>query len=80
MTTTTTPLFEREMRAQIATAQASVIDAEVVGDPILVDAARDRLDGLIDLARRNGLEINLVVADLSEHVVVIPEPSAEPAA
>lgn len=78
MTTTTTPMFEREMRTQIATAEASVSHAEAVGDPILLDAARDRLDGLIELARRNGLEIDLVAAEST--TVLIREPSAEPAA
>jgi hypothetical protein len=59
MTTTTTPLFEREMRTQIAAARAGVLDATSEGDPVLLDAAQDHLDGLIDLARRNGLEITL---------------------
>lgn len=60
MTTTTTPLFEREMRNQVAAAESGVIDAIASGDPLLVDAAQGHLDGLIDLARRNGLEISLV--------------------
>lgn len=59
MTTTTTPLFEREMRTQIKAAEAGVQSAAADGDPILLDAAQGHLDGLIDLARRNGLDITL---------------------
>jgi hypothetical protein len=58
--TTSTPLFEREMRNQIAAAEAGVVDATAVGDPLLIDAAQGHLDGLIDLARRNGLDITVV--------------------
>jgi hypothetical protein len=72
MTTTTTPLFEREMRTQIAAAQAGVLDAQADGDPILVDAAQGHLDGLIDLARRNGLDLTPQPADEAA-VVVLPE-------
>jgi hypothetical protein len=58
--TTTTPLFEREMRAQIAAAEAGVVDATSAGDPLLIDIAKGHLDGLIDLARRNGLDITVI--------------------
>jgi hypothetical protein len=73
MTTTTTPLFEREMRTQIAAAQAGVVDAQADGDPILIDAAQGHLDGLIDLARRNGLDIAPQPAAEPDAVVVLPE-------
>ena len=73
MTTTTTPLFEREMRTQIAAAQAGVLDAEADGDPILVDAAQGHLDGLIDLARRNGLNLTPQAPEDADAVVVLPE-------
>jgi hypothetical protein len=58
--TMTTPLFEREMRNQIAAASAAVTDAAAGGDQVLLDAAQDHLDGLIDLARRNGLELTVI--------------------
>lgn len=70
MTTTTTPLFEREMRNQVAAAESGVIDAIASADPLLVDAAQDHLDGLIDLARRNGLEISLVEGAQPNSVVI----------
>jgi hypothetical protein len=60
MTMTAPSLFEREMRAQVAAAEAGVVDAEAAGDPLLVDAAQGHLEGLIDLARRNGLEIVMI--------------------
>jgi hypothetical protein len=58
--TMTTPLFEREMRNQIAAASVAVTAATAGGDHVLVDAAQDHLDGLIDLAARNGLEISVI--------------------
>jgi hypothetical protein len=70
MTMTAPSLFEREMRAQIAAAEASVIEATAVADPLLLDAARSHLDGLIDLARRNGLEITTLVTAEPEVVVI----------
>ena len=45
----TSSLFEREMRDQIAAAEAGVIESLGTGDPILIDAARGHLDGLVDL-------------------------------
>ncbi|MBV9870663.1 MAG: hypothetical protein JO214_08570 [Frankiaceae bacterium] len=56
-------LFEREMRDQVAAAEASVIDALATGDPILIEAARGHLDGLVDLARRNGLDLKPLIND-----------------
>lgn len=50
-------LFEKEMRAQVASAEAAVLEAMASEDPIVVEVARGHLDGLVALARRNGLEI-----------------------
>jgi hypothetical protein len=51
----TLSLFEREMHDQVAAAQAAVAEAQRRDDPLLVQAARSHLDGLLDLARRNGV-------------------------
>jgi hypothetical protein len=77
MTSSPTPSFEREIRSQIAAAQAAAMDANSRGDEDLVHAAQDRLDGLFALASRNGLELDPI--DIGS-VVVLPEPSAEPVA
>jgi hypothetical protein len=73
MTTINPSLFETEMRAQVAAAEARVRDATELGDPVLVEASIAHLDGLLDLARRNGLEIEAVapttVVDLTEQPV-----------
>ncbi len=61
------------MRTQIAAAQAGVLDAQADGDPILVDAAQGHLDGLLDLARRNGLDLTSQSAGQPDAVVVLPE-------
>jgi hypothetical protein len=61
------------MRTQIAAAQAGVLNAQADGDPILVDAAQGHLDGLIDLARRNGLDLTPEPVTDSAAVVVLPE-------
>ena len=53
----TVSLFEREMHDQVAAAQAALAEAEGRDDPLLVQAARSHLDGLLDLARRNGVII-----------------------
>ena len=53
----TQSLFEREMRDQVAAASAAVEQAQRRDDPLLVQAARSHLDGLLDLARRNGVTI-----------------------
>lgn len=50
-------LFETEMRSQVESAEAAVLEALEEGDPIVVDMARSHLDGLVSLARRNGLDI-----------------------
>jgi hypothetical protein len=70
MTTDPTPLFEQEMRGQIAAAEASVADAAASGDQVLLDAAQDRLEGLIALARRNGLELEPIDLTGGEQAVV----------
>jgi hypothetical protein len=57
MSKTTQSLFESEMRQQVSAAEAAILDAMASGDSLLVDAARGHLDGLIALARRNGLDL-----------------------
>ena len=53
----TLSLFEREMHDQVEAAQAALAEAERRDDPLLVQAARSHLDGLLDLARRNGVTL-----------------------
>lgn len=53
----TTSLFESEMRGQAAAAEAAVVEALGTGDPNLIESARGHLEGLVNLARRNGLDI-----------------------
>lgn len=53
----TLSLFEREMRDQLTAATLAVTEAERRGDPLLVQAAQSHLDGLLDLARRNGIQV-----------------------
>ena len=55
MKSSTMSLFEREMRDQVAAARAAVTEAERREDPLLTQAANSHLDGLLDLARRNGV-------------------------
>jgi hypothetical protein len=57
MSKSTQSLFESEMRKQVTAAEAAVLEAMEGGDPLLVEAARSHLDGLIALAHRNGLQI-----------------------
>jgi hypothetical protein len=54
----TLSLFEREMRDQVAAARAAVDEAQRRDDPLLVQAAVSHLDGLLDLARRNGVQVD----------------------
>lgn len=64
MQPTTPSLFEQEMRDQVAAAEAGVLESLETGDPILIDAARGHLDGLVNLAHRNGLDLKpLIDAD-----------------
>jgi hypothetical protein len=63
MQPTSLSLFEQEMRDQVASAEAGVLDALGTGDPILIEAARGHLDGLVNLAHRNGLTIKPLIAD-----------------
>ena len=76
-------LFEQEMRDQVAAAESAVIEALGSGDPILVEAARGHLDGLVNLAHRNGLEIKPLIADdpvvdlaLADQIDIIDQPAA----
>ena len=62
----TLSLFEREMHDQVEAAQAALAEAERRDDPLLVQAARSHLDGLLDLARRNGLVIEGAAIEDSE--------------
>jgi hypothetical protein len=57
MSKSTQSLFESEMRQQVSAAEAAILDAVASGDSLLVDAARGHLDGLLALARRNGLDL-----------------------
>jgi len=54
----TLSLFEREMHDQVVAAQAALAEAQRRDDPLLVQAARSHLDGLLDLARRNGVVLD----------------------
>jgi hypothetical protein len=54
----TQSLFEREMHDQVAAARAAVDQAQRRDDPLLVQAAKSHLDGLLDLARRNGVQVD----------------------
>jgi len=53
----TMSLFEQEMRDQVASAREALMQADGKGDPLLVMAAQAHLDGLVDLARRNGVSL-----------------------
>jgi hypothetical protein len=57
----TSSLFEREMRDQITAAEAGVLDSLGTADPILIESARGHLDGLVDLARRNGIDVKPLI-------------------
>jgi hypothetical protein len=59
------------MRDQVAAAEAAVIDALGSGDPILIEAARGHLDGLVNLAHRNGLSLKPLI---NEDTVIALEP------
>jgi len=58
MNPSTMSLFEREMHDQVAAARAAVAEAERRSDPLLTQAAQSHLDGLLDLARRNGVRVD----------------------
>ena len=51
----TLSLFEIEMQDQLAAARDALTEAERRGEPLLVQAAASHLEGLVDLARRNGV-------------------------
>lgn len=65
MKPSTMSLFEREMRDQVAAAQAAVAEAERRSDPLLLQAAQSHLDGLVDLARRNGVMVDEAEPELT---------------
>jgi hypothetical protein len=76
-------LFELEMRDQVAAAEAGVLEAMATGDPILIEAARGHLDGLVNLAHRNGLTIKplindepVALEDAGESIDVLDQPAA----
>jgi hypothetical protein len=78
-----TSLFEQEMRDQVAAAEAGVLDAMGTGDPILVEAARGHLDGLVNLAHRNGLDLKPLIKEeraidleAAETIEIIDQPAA----
>jgi hypothetical protein len=73
----TTSLFESEMREQVTAAEAAVLESLATGDPILIDSARWHLDGLVDLARRNGLDLKPLVNDEPAISLEVAEPSIE---
>jgi hypothetical protein len=51
----TSPAFASEMRLQIDAAREAVTAAEAGDEPLLVDLAQGRLDGLLRIAHGNGL-------------------------
>ena len=65
MKPTTMSLFEQEMHDQLSAAREAVQEAERRGDPLLVQAALNHLESLIDLARRNGLQVDAPAAGLA---------------
>jgi hypothetical protein len=60
----TLSLFEIEMHDQLAAARDALTEAERRGEPLLVQAAAAHLEGLVDLARRNGI-LDAVVQPLA---------------
>ena len=62
MDQSTMSLFEREIRDKITAATLGVADAERRSDPSLLQAAQSQLEGLVELARRNGVLIDLLPA------------------
>jgi hypothetical protein len=75
MQPSTSSLFEREMRDQIAAAEAGVLESLATADPLLIGAARGHLDGLVSLAHRNGLNIKPLIL---EDAVIDPVTAADP--
>ena len=57
MQSSTMPLFEREIRAQVEAARLAAEEAERRDDVLLAEAARAHLDSLVSLARRNGIDV-----------------------
>jgi hypothetical protein len=80
MKPTTLSLFEQEMRDQVAAARAALTEAELRGEPLLVQAAASHLDGLVDLARRNGVGVDDEPAEAAEAAgVIATDPLPAPA-
>jgi hypothetical protein len=61
------------MRTQIAAAEAGVLESMGTADPILIDSARGHLDDLVDLARRNGLDLTSLYP--AGHEIVLEPPA-----
>ena len=59
----TMSLFEREMNDQLAAARDALTEAQRRNDSMLIQAAANHLEGLIDLARRNGVLRDDTVAE-----------------
>jgi hypothetical protein len=84
MQNTTSSLFEVEMRNQVAAAEAGVLEALTTGDPLLIEFARGHLDGLVNLAHRNGLNVttllpadqDLVLEPVVDVVEIVDPPAA----
>jgi hypothetical protein len=77
MRSTTSSLFESEMRDQVVAAEAAVLEALDTGDPILIEAARGHLDGLVNLAHRNGLDVTTPIPIAAERDIAL-EPVVDP--
>ncbi|HEX4654464.1 MAG TPA: hypothetical protein VH274_01840 [Mycobacteriales bacterium] len=60
----TLSLFETEMHDQLAAARDALTEAERRGESLLIHAAAAHLEGLVDLARRNGI-LDAVVQPLA---------------
>jgi hypothetical protein len=63
MKPSTMTLFEQEMHDQVAAAREAVTEAETRSDPLLLQAAQAHLESLVDLARRNGVPIDVAIED-----------------
>ncbi len=69
MEPTTMSLFEREIRAQVDAARLAVAEAARRDDLTLADAARAHLQSLVDLAGRNGVNVE------PDEPIVIAQPA-----
>ena len=71
--TPTPSLFEREMHHQLEAAQAALAEAVASGDELLQEAVQSQLDGLISLARRNGM----TVEEFAPEQIRLPDPGPD---